>query len=377
MARARIYCDYNAGAPVRPEACEAVMQALALGGNPSSVHQAGRRAKALIEGARETVAAALGARSDNIIFTSGATEALHLALRAARAAGVQRFIFSAIEHDALAEGAAHVWPGADVLPVTPDGVVDLAALDALLAQAPGALVAVMLANNETGAIQPIADVARRVREAGGLLLVDAAQAVGRLPVDLQALDAAYLIVSSHKIGGPPGAGALALGPGAPFQAPASGGGQERGRRPGTENVPAISGFAAAIAAATRGLSSEPARLSFLRDALEAELGNAAIFANRVPRVCNTSLFAVAGLSAETALIGLDLEGVALSSGAACSSGKVRGSRVLAAMGVERALAQCALRASFGWASTEDDAARLLAALATVRTRARPILEGAA
>ncbi len=223
------YCDYNATMPIRPEAAEALAHALATGGNPSSVHAAGRAAKALLESAREAVARGVGARARDVVFTSGATEALHLALDAARDT-YDDLIISEIEHDALWEATA-TFDEMSPLRVNSDGLVDLENLDELLAAASRPLVAVMLANNETGVLQPIPAVAARVREAGGLLLVDASQAVGRIRVDLGALDASYLVVSSHKIGGPPGAGALVMAPGAPFAITRRGGGQELGRRP--------------------------------------------------------------------------------------------------------------------------------------------------
>lgn len=369
------YCDYNATTPIRPAAIDAVARALQTGGNPSSVHAAGRAAKALLESARETVARGVGARARDVVFTSGATEALHLALDAARDS-YGDLIVSEIEHDALWEATRDIDEMAS-LRVTADGLVDLAHLDELLEAAKRPLVAVMLANNETGVIQPVAQVAARVREAGGLLLVDASQAVGRVPVDIVALDATFLVVSSHKMGGPPGAGALVLANGAPFAITRRGGGQEQGRRPGTESVAAVSGFAAAFAA---DMAAEGERSAMLRDLFERKLRlshpDAVFFGADVKRLPNTSLFALPGAPAELALIALDLEGVALSSGAACSSGKVKSSRVLAAMGVAPVLAKSALRASFGWASSEDDVERLLAALDKVRARLGA-LEGAA
>lgn len=376
-----VYLDYNAGAPLRPEARSAMTEAAEAGGNPSSVHAAGRRAKALLESARERLAHAIGARGlDNLIFTSGATEALHLAMNAPRGVA-DRLIVSGIEHDAVDHHAELAFSEVAALKVSPDGVIELAHLEVLLSQsARPALVAIQLANNETGALQPVGEAARLVRAAGGLLLVDAAQALGRIPVDMAELGAHYLVVSSHKIGGPPGAGALALAPGAPFLTDRRGGGQERGRRPGTENVPAIAGFAAAAEAATAAIDAEGSRLSALRDAFEAGLNarfpDVVRFAAGAPRLPNTSLFALPGLAAETALIALDLEGVQASSGAACSSGKVRSSRVLAAMGVEGALARCALRVSFGWASREADVPAALEALERVYARGTQ-LRGAA
>lgn len=358
------YCDYNATTPVRPAAALAVARELAAGGNPSSVHRTGRSSRATLETAREAVALCVGARARDVIFTSGATEALHRALDAA-AGAYDTLIFSGIEHDALWEAAQ---PD-QVVPSNADGLIDLEALDRLLSGARRPLIAVMLANNETGALQPVADVARRVREAGGLLLVDAAQALGRIDVNVAALDATYLVVSSHKVGGPPGVGALILAPGAPYAIARRGGGQEQGRRPGTENVPGVAGFAASLDVDFAG---ERARVAVLRDAFEAGLrhnhSDVVVFSASAPRLPNTSHFALPGLPAEMALIALDLHGVAMSSGAACSSGKAKSSRVLAAMGVAPEISRCALRASFGWASTNADIARALDALAAVRAR---------
>lgn len=365
-----VYADYNATTPVRPAAADAMARALEVGGNASSVHSAGRAAKATLESARERLARAVGARARDVIFTSGATEALHLALDAAQGA-YGALIVSQIEHDAVWEACTPT----KTFGCTgyPSGVADLDALERALTGADRPLVVLMLANNETGNIQPVAAAARMVREAGGMLLVDATQALGRIPVDLQTLDATYLVVSSHKIGGPPGAGALIMAPGAPFAIRRGGGGQEQGRRPGTENVPAIAGFAAALDVDP----AEVVRVTRIRDAFERLLRQAhpdSELSADAERIGNTSLFALPGLAAETALIALDLEGVALSSGAACSSGKVKSSRVLAAMGVEPQLARCALRASFGWASCEDDPARIVAALSAARAR---LLAGAA
>lgn len=375
MKQAHVYCDYNAGAPIRAEAAVAMSRALAVGGNPSSVHSFGRRARALLEDAREKLAGMLGARAENLIFTSGATEALHLALASA---GASSLIVSAVEHDAVLEQASRAHDSPVIAPVDADGLVDLEVLAGLLAQAAKpTLVALQLANNETGVIQPIAKAAALCREHGALLLVDAAQAFGRLLLDISDLDAAYLVVSSHKLGGPPGAGALALAPGAPFNIARFGGGQERGRRPGTENVPAIVGFAAAAEWALKDRALEMRRLAAMRDRFESKLPeNATVFGARAPRLPNTSNFALPGLAAETAVIAMDLEGVALSSGAACSSGKVRSSRVLAAMGVPPALAKAALRVSFGHESREGDVDAALGALTRISARRR-VLEGAA
>jgi cysteine desulfurase len=374
MSRLVIYCDYNAGAPVRAEAAVAMSRALAAGGNPSSVHAAGRRMRALIEDAREKLAANLGASAANIVFTSGATEALQLTLNSVGAASI---IISAVEHDAVFEHATRVMQCQRIAPVGADGLLDLQALDALMAEAPKpALLAVQLANNETGVIQPIAKIAALAREHGALLLVDAAQAFGRIPVDIADLDASYVVISSHKLGGPPGAGALVLAPGAPFVTTRFGGGQERGRRPGTENGPALVGFAAAAEWALRDQVAETARTAALRERFESGLpADAVVFGADSTRLPNTSNFALPGLAAETAVIAMDLEGVAISSGAACSSGKVKSSRVLAAMGVAPSLAKAALRVSFGHESKDADVDETLTALNKIA--ARRALQGAA
>ena len=282
-------------------------------------------------------------------------------------------IVSAVEHDAVFEHATRALKAERVAPVSADGVIDLGALASLLSDAPRpALVTVQLANNETGVVQPITKVAALCREYGAMLLVDAAQAFGRIPVSLADVDATYLVVSSHKIGGPPGVGALVLASGAPFSTTRFGGGQERGRRPGTENGPAIAGFGVAAEWAVRDLSGEARRLTALRDRFESGLPSAPIvFGASVVRLPNTSNFALSDLSAETAIIAMDLEGVAISSGAACSSGKVRSSRVLAAMGVSPLIAKSALRVSFGHDSREEDVDAALAALGEIAARRQP------
>ncbi len=367
MTKTPIYCDYNAGAPIRAEAAVAMSRAMASAGNPSSVHGFGRRARALIEDAREKIGAGVGAAAENVVFTSGATEALQIAMTNAGAASL---ILSAVEHDAAFEHATRALKTERIAPVDAFGIIDLDALAVLLAAAPKpALVALQLANNETGVIEPIAKAAALCREHGVLLLVDAAQAFGRIPVDIADLDATYLVVSSHKLGGPTGVGALILSPGAPFVTTRFGGGQERGRRPGTENAAAIVGFGVAVEWALRDLSAEATRVAALRDRFEAGLPRDAVtFGADAPRLPNTSNFALPGLSAETAVIAMDLEGVAISSGAACSSGKVKSSRVLAAMGVAPDLAKAALRVSFGHESKESDVDEALAALNKIAAR---------
>lgn len=374
MTKTPIYCDYNAGAPVRAEAAVAMSRALALGGNPSSVHSFGRRAKAMVEDAREKIAIAVDARAENVVFTSGATDALHLALASAGAASL---IVSAVEHDAVFEHATRALHTQRVAPVDANGLINLEVLASLLADAPKpALLAVQLANNETGVIQPLSKIAALAREHGALLLVDAAQGLGRVPVSIADLDATYLVISSHKLGGPGGAGALVLAPGAPFATSRFGGGQERGRRPGTENSAALVGFGVAVEWAERERTAEAPRLAAMRDRFEAGLpSDAIVFGKNAPRLPNTSNFALPGLAAETAVIAMDLEGVAISSGAACSSGKVRSSRVLAAMGVAPDLAKAALRVSFGHESKQTDVDEALHALNKIA--ARRTLKGAA
>jgi cysteine desulfurase len=374
-----IYLDHNANSPLRPAARAAMLAALDEAGNASSVHEAGRRARARVEKARSYVAGLVGAQAASVVFTSGGSEANALALRGAilGALGAEeritRIFVSAIEHESVRANAMALEdsvPGLKVseIPVRADGVIDPAAFRLQFMQGKGrALVCVMAANNETGAVQPIAAIAKILHSESknSLLLVDAVQAVGRVPLRVAELDADYLTLSAHKIGGPVGAGALILREGAPF-APLSAGAQETGRRGGTENVAAIAGFGAAAAEAREG--ETPA----LRDAFEAELTRrvpaAVIFAHDAERLPNVSNFAIPGLLAETALIALDLDGIAVSSGAACSSGKVRPSHVLAAMGVPEELARCGLRISTGWNNSEADMAAALASLERLLAR---------
>ena len=369
------YLDHNATSPLRPEARAAMTHAMEMGGNPSSVHGAGRAGRALVEAAREQVAALVHARAQDIVFTSGGTEANALALRGAvhgaldAEARITRLFVSAIEHDSVranAEVIAERVPGIrlQTIPVSNTGVVDTEALRVLLREGKGrAIVTVMLANNETGVIQPLGQIAKLAREAGALLLVDAIQAAGKLDIDFAALDADYLTLSAHKLGGPQGVGALIVKDGAPFAAQILGGGQERGKRAGTENVVGIAGFGAASEASLRDLGSL-SRISFLRDRFEHGLRqiapDAIVFGDT--RLGNTSNFALPAIAAETAVIALDLDGVMVSSGAACSSGKVKPSHVLQAMGVSEDLARSALRVSFGWNSTDEDADAALASL---------------
>jgi cysteine desulfurase len=381
------YLDHNATSPLRPDSLSAVTHALAAGGNPSSIHGAGRAARAIIEDARDKVAALVGAKDAAVIFTSGATESCHLALFGAAEGSLEgeqsritRIFVSAIEHKAVIAGANRLaerfpWIHVTEIPVTLEGVLDTEALRVALREGKGrTLVAVMAANNETGVVQPIADVSRLVREAGALLLVDAVPAAGKIELDFGLCD--YMVLSGHKLGGPMGAGALLVRANAdessvPLQPQLAGGGQQKGLRAGSENLSGIAGFAAA-AHSLRGGEGERARIVHLRDHFEAALKQAApdvvIFGAGAERLCSTSNFAIPGLAAETALMGLDLDGVMMSSGSTCSSGKVAVSHVLTAMGVDTGLAACALRASFGWSSTMEDVTAALASLAKLRER---------
>ncbi|AXK80397.1 cysteine desulfurase [Pseudolabrys taiwanensis] len=371
----RAYFDWNATAPLRAVARDAMVEALAEGGNASSVHAEGRAARGRLEKARAQVAALVGADAKSVIFTSGATEANALALTPALEAGGRkaprdRLFVSAVEHPSVLAGGRFAPEQIDTLPVDANGLVDLDALTAMLAKAERPLVSVLLANNETGVIQPIRVIADIVHAANGLLHVDAVQGAGRIPCDMAALGADLLSLSSHKLGGPQGAGALVRRSDIHMADPLiRGGGQERGYRAGTENVPALAGFGAAAEAARTAREGDSVRMAALRDRLEdgitAATPEAVIFGAAAPRLPNTSLVAVPGLKAETALIAFDLKGIALSSGSACSSGKVQASHVLAAMGVEPALASGALRISLGWETAETDVEKLLTAWNTV------------
>ena len=369
----RAYFDWNATAPLREGARAAMLAALGVPGNASSVHSEGRAARKLMEAARAQAAALVGAEAKNVTFTAGATEANMLALTPALEAGGRkeprdRLFVSGVEHPSVSSGGRFAAGQVEQLPVDGDGIVDLEALKAALAKAERPLVSVMLANNETGVIQPIAEIAAIVHAANGLLHVDAAQGAGRIDCDLTALGADLLSVSSHKLGGPQGAGALvrhsSVVGGIHIAEPLiRGGGQERGLRAGTENVAAISGFGAAAEAANRARQADAIRMAGLRDRFEAALKvqtpDAVVFGANASRLPNTCLFAVPGLKAETAIISFDLNGIAVSSGSACSSGKVQISTVLTAMGVEPDLARGTVRVSLGWTTTEAEIDLLL------------------
>jgi cysteine desulfurase len=365
----RVYLDWNATTPLRAQARDAMAAAWDLAGNPSSVHADGRQARKLVEDARAGVAAAVGALSRNVVFTSGGTEANALALTPGLRRGsnppVERLVVSAIEHASVLAGGRFAPEAIEIVGVTRSGLLDLDRLRWTLGDRRAALVSLMLANNETGALQPVREASEIVHAAGGLLHVDAIQAFGKIPLDINAMGADLVTLSAHKIGGPKGVGALVLAEGVlGFEPLLRGGGQELGRRAGTENVAGIAGFGAALRPAVTGLDSDAIRLENLKNRLENGLRDTPeviIFADSVPRLPNTTLFTVPGLKAETAVIGFDLAGVAVSSGSACSSGKVQPSHVLEAMGFGGDLAQGAVRLSLGWSTTEADVDRCLEA----------------
>jgi cysteine desulfurase len=358
----RVYLDWNATTPLRRQAREAMVAALDLSGNPSSVHAEGRASRRLVEDARAAVAEAVGASARNVVFTSGGTEANSLALtpgvRRNSGLPIKRLVVSAIEHASVLAGGRFSREAIEILSVGKSGVVNLDHLREILADGPPALVSVMSANNETGALQPVAEVADIVHGAGGLLHVDAVQSFGKISFNIKELKGDLISISAHKIGGPKGVGALVLADGlSGLEASIRGGGQEQGRRAGTENVLGIAGFGAAAKAAMASLHGDGDRVESLRERLETGLRQTRgviVFSENTPRLPNTTLFTIPGLKAETAVIGFDLEGIAVSSGSACSSGKVQPSHVLEAMGFAPEPARGAVRLSLGWSTTEAD-----------------------
>lgn len=366
MTSAPLYLDYNATTPAKPSVLRAVVEALEQGGNPSSVHGVGRKARRLVEDARAAVADMVGAAPESVIFTGSGTEANHLALLGA---GRRRLLTSAIEHDSLLQAA----PNAERISVNGDGVIDLAALERALAKDPApALVSVMLANNETGVIQPIAEVVEIARRHGALVHTDAAQAPGRIAVDFRVLGVDLMTLSAHKIGGVLGAAALILRQGTSLTAIQRGGGQERGLRAGTENVAAISGFGVAADLAQEDLRRVD-EIRALRDRLEslclAANPDGVVVGVTAPRLPNTSCLARTDMISETQVMALDLAGFAVSAGAACSSGKVRRSAVLDAMGLGQ-IAAHAIRVSLGWATRPLDIDQFAKAWSGLRSRSR-------
>jgi cysteine desulfurase len=376
MINARAYLDWNAGALLRPEARAAMLAALDVVGNPSSPHTEGRRVRAIVEDAREEVAALVGAKPAEVVFTSGATEANNAVV----AGGWGAILLAGIEHDSVlapARGLARAGRTRLLsLPVDTSGAI---AIQTVADQAGGAvgpgLLSLQLANNETGIVQPVAAAAEAARAQGLAVHTDAVQAASRVGVDFKALGVDYLSLSAHKLGGPKGVGALVIRDGAALPAFIAGGGQERRRRAGTENVPAIAGFGAAARAAICDLATID-RVRALRDRVESEAKAitpaAVVIGADAQRLPNTTSIALPGASAETLVIALDLAGVAVSAGAACSSGKVGASHVLEAMGLAPPLARAAIRVSLGWGSTAADVAAFAAAWAHVAARRRAV-----
>ena len=363
-----VYLDYNAGSPVRPQVIAAVAEVMAEGGNPSSVHGFGRRARARIENARVLVAEAVGADPRGVIFTSGGTEANAMVLRGS---GRKRVLVSAIEHASVLNGADDL----SIIPVTSDGVIDLDALDRMLAEEGDALVSVMAANNETGIVQPIDQVIRLSHGRGALVHCDASQGLGRIPLET---DADFLTVSAHKVGGSAGVGALILKNSAfPLSALVMGGGQERRLRGGTENISGIVGFGIAAQLA----SQEVGQFVDLRDGLENQVTacvpGSVVIGKAMPRLPNTVCLGLPGLDTRTQVMALDLDGIMVGAGAACSSGKMGDSLVLKAMGVEPDLARSVVRISFGWASQPDHGQRFLQSWTQlVRRKGLPVIDAA-
>lgn len=379
MDRTRAYLDHNATAPVRPDVAAAVGRALSLPGNPSSIHAEGRAARAVLEAARAEVASLVGARPAQVVFTSGGTEAANAVLSGAlRRRGwpaPTRLLFSASEHPCVAAGHRFAEDTVEAIAVDGSGLLDLAALDARLAALSGetVLISVHAANNETGVVQPLAEIVALARAHGRALVhSDAVQAAGKIPLDFAGLGLDAMTLSGHKFAAPKGVGALVLADDVSLEtAFVRGGGQEKRQRCGTESLPSLVGMGEAARIARESLGPEAERLTALRDRAEAGVlalaPDAVVFGAGAPRLPNTLSFAVPGLDAPAALIALDLAGVAVSSGSACSSGKVARSATLAAMGVSPALAGGALRVSLGWNTVEEDVSRFLHAFERVAT----------
>jgi cysteine desulfurase len=375
------YLDHNAITPVRPEAAAAVSRGLSAFGNPSSVHAAGREARALLDEARARVAGVLGVSGRDLVFTSGATESATLALRGALGAAPEgriALVVTAVEHPCvldLARDLARQGTPVQVVPVDRSGLLDLEVLRHAVS-AETALVCCMLANNETGVVQPVAEAADIAHRAGALLFCDAVQAAGKIPLDLPSLRADLVALTSQKFGGPRGAGALWIAPGVRLS-PIAGGHQEHGRRAGTENLPGIAGMGAALAAAAATLPADGERIRALRDRLErgllAAIPGARVNGGGAERLPNTLSVTFPGADGEALLIGLDLEGICASAGAACTSGSTTPSHVLTAMGLSVDEARATLRLSLGWSSTGEDVDHALGVLPSLVRRVREAL----
>ena len=358
------YLDHNATTPMLESVVDAMVDAMRHAGNPSSVHRFGRAARRMVDAAREQVAAAVNAKAADVVFTGSGTEANNLALQGASRGAV---LASAIEHDSVLRAS----DGIVTIPVRRDGRIDLDALERLLAEHRPALVSVMLANNETGVIQPVAEASRLSKAAGALVHCDAIQALGRIDVDVEALGADLLSLSAHKIGGPQGVGALIVRENVTLQPIMAGGGQERRRRPGTENIAGIVGFGVATKHASDHLN-DSAALAGLRDAAQSRLTamapTASVFGAGAPRLPNTLCIEMPGVGSEAQVMAFDIAGIAISAGSACSSGKMSASHVLRAMGVDDASSSCAIRVSFGRGNSMADVDRLAQAWGALLAR---------
>jgi cysteine desulfurase len=382
----RHYLDHNATTAVRPEAIEAASRAMAAGGNSSSVHAEGRAARAIVEGAREKLRTLINAPVNGVIFTGGGTEAIHYALHGTVKTGaVKRIFVSAIEHAAVPANAGETGVPVETIPATKAGHADLDWLRGRLRSFDvrrdgGFLVCIMLANNETGVIQPVTEAADIAHEKGGLFFVDAAQAVGKIPVNFMMSGADLMAVTAHKFGGPIGVGALIAGPNLPLHPVMRGGGHEENRRAGTHNVPAIAGLGAACECAPSTIAKGPA-IAAMRDRMQiaAEAAGAIVWGEGAARLPGTLSLSAPGFQSPTQLMAMDLAGIAISSGSACSSGKTKPSHVLSAMGADEALASSGIRVSLGWNSTDADADAFVSAwpAAYARVKARAQERGAA
>jgi len=358
----RYYWDYAATAPLRPEARAAMLAALDAYGNPSSVHAEGQQARAILDDCRRAMGEILDVRAERIVLTSGGTEANNLAIKGSAANG--RVLVSALEHDCVLQSGAAV--DAELIPALPDGTVDLAALAAMLKKGGVGLVSVMHANNETGVIQPVEEIARLAHGAGAAFHTDAVQTVGHIPLEVDAIGADLLSFSAHKFGGPKGIGALVVKNELSMQALLHGGAQERNRRAGTENLPAVAGMAAALGTAMGRMHTERAEAEAIAEALEAGLpAGITMVAPDSPKVPHVRQLLSAGRKGEDVVIALDVQGFSTSQGSACSSGRVQASHVLQAMGMNEAASGEGLRLSWGWASRRAEVAPLLEALARV------------
>lgn len=378
--KTRHYLDYNATCPIRPEVIDAVAATMRVVGNSSSVHAEGREARAIVEEARERLRTLVNAPVNGVIFTSGGTEAIHYALNGVvRTGGVKRIFVSAVEHAAVPSNAAETGVPVETIPATRSGLADLGWLRNRLKEYDavregGFLVCLMFANNETGVIQPVAEAAEIAHGNGGLLFVDSAQAVGKVPVNFVMSGADLMAVTAHKFGGPIGIGALIAGPNLPLHPVMRGGGHEQNRRAGTHNVPAIAGLGVACEFAASSIAKAP-KIAAMRDRMQAaaEGAGAHVWGKGEARLPGTLSLSAAGFTSQTQLMAMDLAGIAISSGSACSSGKTKPSHVLAAMGAAEDLATCGIRVSVGWNSKDEDADAFCrewpAAYARVKARA--------